>query len=82
MSESLPLVIALGDVDSAVVRPVLEGHARWVENPTESEVAEAAGAIVRAHIVVDATALDSMPSLRVIARTGVGTEKVDVAEAS
>jgi D-3-phosphoglycerate dehydrogenase len=82
MSESLPLVIALGDVDGAVVRPVLEGHARWVPNPSESEVAEAVGAIVRAHIVVDATALDSMPQLRVIARTGVGTEKVDVAEAT
>ena len=82
MSESLPLVIALGDVDSAVVRPVLEGHARWVENPSETEVAEAVGAIVRAHIVVDAPALDSMPSLRVIARTGVGTERVDVAEAT
>jgi phosphoglycerate dehydrogenase-like enzyme len=39
------------------------------------------GAIVRAHVVVDAAALDSMPALRVIARTGVGTEKVDVAEA-
>jgi phosphoglycerate dehydrogenase-like enzyme len=45
-------------------------------------MAEASGAIVRAHIVVDATALDSMPQLRVIARTGVGTEKVDVAEAT
>jgi D-3-phosphoglycerate dehydrogenase / 2-oxoglutarate reductase len=82
MSESLPLVIALGDVDGAVVRPVFEGHARWVLNPTETEVAEAVGAIVRAHIVVDAEAMDSMPSLRVIARTGVGTEKVDVAEAT
>lgn len=82
MSESLPLVIALGDVDSAVVRPVLEGHARWVENPTESDTSEAVGAIVRAHIVVDAEAMDSMPNLRVLARTGVGTEKVDVAEAT
>ena len=82
MSESLPLVIALGNVDGSVVRPVLEGHARWVPNPSESEMAEAIGAIVRAHIVVDATALDSMPQLRVIARTGVGTEKVDVAEAT
>jgi phosphoglycerate dehydrogenase-like enzyme len=45
-------------------------------------VAEAVGAIVRAHIVVDAEAMGSMPSLRVIARTGVGTEKVDVAEAT
>jgi phosphoglycerate dehydrogenase-like enzyme len=61
---------------------VFEGHARWAPNPTETEVAEAVGAIVRAHIVVDAEALDSMPSLRVIARTGVGTEKVDVAEAT
>jgi phosphoglycerate dehydrogenase-like enzyme len=82
MSESLPLVIALGDVDSAVVLPVLEGHARWVPNHTETEVAEAIGAIVRAHIVVDADAMDSMPNLRVLARTGVGTEKVDVAEAT
>ena len=32
--------------------------------------------------MVDAAALDSMPALRVIARTGVGTEKVDVAEAT
>jgi phosphoglycerate dehydrogenase-like enzyme len=82
MPESLPLVIALGDVDSAVVRPVLEGRARWVEKPTESDTSEAVGAIVRAHIVLDAAAMDSMPQLRVIARTGVGTEKVDVAEAT
>ena len=82
MPESLPLVIALGDVDSAVVGPVLEGRARWVEQPTESDTSEAVGAIVRAHIVLDAAAMDSMPQLRVIARTGVGTEKVDVAEAT
>jgi phosphoglycerate dehydrogenase-like enzyme len=82
MSESLPLVVALGDVDTAVVGPILEGHARWVDNPSESDITEAVGAIVRAHITVDASALDSMPHLRVIARTGVGTEKVDVAEAT
>ena len=82
MSGTLPLVIALGDVDGAVVGPVLEGQARWVENPSESDFAEAVGAIVRAHVVVDAAVLDTMPALRVIARTGVGTEKVDVAEAT
>ena len=82
MSGSLPPVIALGDVDSAVVEPVLEGKARWVKNPTDSDKKEAVGAIVRAHVIVDAAALDSMPSLQVIARTGVGTEKVDVAEAT
>lgn len=80
MSGTLPLVIALGDVDGAVVGPVLEGQARWVENPSESDCAEAVGAIVRAHVVIDAAVLDTMPALRVIARTGVGTEKVDVAE--
>lgn len=82
MSESLPLVIALGDVESAVVEPILQGHARWVSDPSESESALAVGAIVRAHITVDAAALDSMPNLRVIARTGVGTEKVDLGEAT
>lgn len=82
MSGTLPLVIALGDVDGAVVGPVLEGQARWVENPSESDCAEAVGAIVRAHVVIDAAVLDTMPALRVIARTGVGTEKVDVAEAT
>lgn len=82
MSGTLPLVVALGEVDGAVVGPVLEGQARWRENPSDSDLAEAVGAIVRAHVVVDAAALDSMPALRVIARTGVGTEKVDVAEAT
>jgi len=82
MSESLPLVIALGDVDTAVVGPILEGHARWEPHPTGSEITEAVGAIVRAHVVVDRAVMDSMPQLRVIARTGVGVEKVDVAEAT
>ena len=82
MSRSLPPVVALGDVDGAVVEPILEGHARWVSNPSPSDLSEAVGAIVRAHITVDANALDGMPQLRVIARTGVGTERVDVAEAT
>ena len=81
MSSPLPLVIALGDVDTNVVGPILDGHASWVSTPSESEIAKAVGAIVRAHVVVNRDALDNMPQLRVIARTGVGTEKVDVAEA-
>lgn len=81
MSETLPTVIALGDVDSSVVEPILDGVATWVEKPSEADKAVAAGAIVRAHIVLDAKAMDALPQLRVIARTGVGTEKVDVEEA-
>ena len=81
MSETLPTVIALGDVDSSVVGPIFDGVATWVEHPSEADKADAVGAIVRAHIVLDAKAMDALPQLRVIARTGVGTEKVDVQEA-
>ena len=82
MSTSLPLVVGLGDVDDTIVAPVLSSHARWVSKPTEAELSVAVGAIVRAHVTVDTTMLDQMPHLRVLARTGVGTERVDVAEAA
>ena len=74
MSTSLPLVVGLGDVDDTIVAPVLSSHARWVSKPTEAELSVAVGAIVRAHVTVDTTMLDQMPHLRVLARTGVGTE--------
>jgi phosphoglycerate dehydrogenase-like enzyme len=53
-----------------------------VTQPTDDDLQLAVGAIVRAHVTVDARMMDSMPALRVLARTGVGTEKVDVAEAT
>ena len=40
------------------------------------------GAIVRADALVDVAMLDRMPNLRVLARTGVGVERVDVAEST
>jgi len=81
MSQTLPLVVALGDVDPSIVGPILAPHARFVNNPAPQDLAEAVGALVRAHVVVDSAVLDSLPKLRVIARTGVGTDRVDVAEA-
>jgi D-3-phosphoglycerate dehydrogenase len=80
--QSLPLVVALGSVDPALVAGVLDGHCRFVAAPGEAELAAAAGAIVRADARVDRALLDRAPGLRVIARTGVGTDLVDVPAAT
>jgi D-3-phosphoglycerate dehydrogenase len=75
------VVVALGDVEPGLVT----GHlpdARFVADPGPEDLRAAAGAIVRADAVVDTAMLDRMPRLRVLARTGVGVERVDVAEAT
>ena len=77
-----PVVVGLGPVDPALVTPYLPPDAVFAARPTEAELAVAQGAIVRAAVDVDAALLDRMPALRVIARTGVGVERVDVAEAA
>lgn len=82
MAENLPLVVGLGVVDPALVEPTLTGHARFVAEPTEDDLAVAHGAIVRADPLVDRALLDRMPRMRVLARTGVGVERVDVATAT
>jgi len=76
------LVVGLGPVPAEIVEPILGAHARFVPEPTDADCREAAGAIVRADVEVDRTRLDQMPELKVIARTGVGVERVDVNEAS
>lgn len=74
----MPLIVALGKVDEDLVRDALGPDLHLVSQPSEADFAAAAGAIVRAAYTVDAALLASMPNLRVIARTGVGTERVDV----
>ena len=44
----LPVVVGLGVVDPDLVNPVLGGHCRFVPEPTEADLAQAQGAIVRA----------------------------------
>ena len=78
----LPVVVALGTVDPALVAGVLDGHCRFAANPGDAELAAAAGAIVRADARVDRALLDRAPRLRVIARTGVGVDLVDVPAAT
>jgi len=77
-----PVVVALGTVDPALIEGVLGGHCRYVADPGEADLAVAAGAIVRADARVDRELLDRAPALRVLARTGVGTDLVDVPAAT
>lgn len=83
MSDALgPTVVALGKVDPELVEEHLPAEVRFVADPGPDDLAHAVGAIVRADPCVDAALLDRMPALRVIARTGVGVERVDVEEAT
>ncbi len=77
-----PVVVALGAVDPALVSGVLDGHCRFVAAPGDAELAVAAGAIVRADARVDQALLGRAPRLKVIARTGVGVDLVDVPAAT
>ncbi|MFD3587901.1 NAD(P)-dependent oxidoreductase [Streptomyces sp. NPDC058683] len=76
------VVVALGPVDAGTVVPVLGERVTFVTDPTAEDLAVAEGAIVRADRQVDGDLLARMPRLRVIARTGVGVELVDVAVAA
>ena len=77
-----PVVVALGAVDPALVAGVLDGHCRFVAAPDDADLAVAAGAIVRADARVDQALLGRAPALRVLARTGVGTDLVDMPAAT
>jgi D-3-phosphoglycerate dehydrogenase len=76
------VVVGLGVVDPALVTGHLPPEARFVPEPTADDLRAAVGAIVRADALVDVAMLDRMPNLRVLARTGVGVERVDVAEST
>lgn len=73
--------VALGPIEPSLVQPFLGAHQQLAVDPTAAQLAVADAAIVRAAFTVDKAMLDRMPVLKVIARTGVGTDLVDVAEA-
>jgi phosphoglycerate dehydrogenase-like enzyme len=75
-------VVALGPVDEELVRPILGDDCELVTDPTAAQLSIADGAIVRGNVTVDRDSFDRMPNLRVLARTGVGTERVDLAVAT
>ena len=76
------VVVALGAVEADLVTEHLPPDARFVADPGAGDLRDATGAIVRADALVDTAMLDRMPNLRVLARTGVGVERVDVDEAT
>ena len=78
MPEPLPVVVGLGVVDTGLVAEVFTGRCRFVADPTDADLREAQGAIARADVTIDTAFLDRAPRLRVIARTGVGVERVDL----
>jgi D-3-phosphoglycerate dehydrogenase len=77
-----PVVVGLGTVDPGLVTAVLGEGVSFVTDPGPDDLAVAAGAIVRADAVVDAAFLDRVPRLRVLARTGVGVDHVDLRAAT
>jgi D-3-phosphoglycerate dehydrogenase len=76
------VVVGLGVVDPSLVAGILGGGIDFVPVPSDADLAVAVGAIVRADATVGAELLDRAPRIRVLARTGVGTDLVDLATAS
>lgn len=82
MTADRPVVVALGSVDPALVTGVLGDGLSFVAEPSAEDLAVAEGAIARADALIDGNFLERAPRLRVIARTGVGVDLVDLAAAS
>jgi len=82
MTVDRPLVVALGAVEPALVTGILGEEVAFVAEPSETDIAHADGAIVRAEAIVDAAFLARAPLPRVLARTGVGVDHVDLAAAT
>jgi phosphoglycerate dehydrogenase-like enzyme len=82
MSSDRPVVVALGTVDPTLVNGVLGNDICFLAEPSADDLAVAVGAIARADAVVDTALFEQAPRLRVVARTGVGVDLVDLAAAN
>jgi len=82
MAHDRPVVVALGSVDPALVAGVLGPGISFVAEPHEEDLAVAVGAIARADAVLDPAFFSRAPRLRVVARTGVGVDLIDLSAAS
>jgi D-3-phosphoglycerate dehydrogenase / 2-oxoglutarate reductase len=82
MAADRPVVVALGQVDPALIAGILGDEVSFVAEPSPADLALAVGAIARADAVVGAELFQRAPRLRVVARTGVGVDLVDLEAAS
>ena len=74
MSDSTSKIfVGLGPIAAEIVAPILGSQFTYIQDPTPADLALAEGALVRAAFEFNKSVFDSMPNLKVIARTGVGT---------
>jgi D-3-phosphoglycerate dehydrogenase / 2-oxoglutarate reductase len=81
------MILAIGSVDDRV-RSRLSAHGRLVEvDPGDADgigrwLPHAVGIVARAAATVDAAVIDAVTALRVIGRSGVGVDRVDLGAAT
>ena len=81
------MILAIGTVDDRV-RARLSAHGELVEvDPGDAEaigrwLPQAVGIVARAAATIDAAVIDAATALRVIGRSGVGVDRVDLAAAT
>jgi phosphoglycerate dehydrogenase-like enzyme len=81
------MILAIGTVDDRV-RTRLSTHGELVEvDPGDAEaigrwLPQAVGIVARAAATIDAAVIDAATVLRVIGRSGVGVDRVDLAAAT
>jgi phosphoglycerate dehydrogenase-like enzyme len=80
-TSSIPVIVGLGPISREIVAPIFGSKFTYIENPMPQDLAIAEGALVRAAFEFNKSVFESMPNLKVLARTGVGTELVDLDEA-
>lgn len=71
-------VIALGNLPKGPIASVLGEDFEFVTNPTTADIETAVAAIARAEFLVDEDFLVKARNLNVVARTGVGVDRVDI----
>lgn len=73
-----PVVVGLGTVPAEVVAPILGTGTEFIADPGPEDIARATAAIVRASAIIGPDELARMPNMRLLIRTGVGYDTIDI----
>lgn len=74
------VIAGLGGVDYKKISHIITDEFEYIDNPEPDQLRRVDGALVRANYKIDAQALEELSHLKVLARTGVGFDLVDVDE--